>query len=839
MESQSKKFIKDLAELSKRDLSAAGGKGANLGELVRAGLPVPQGFVVTTAGYDRFVADHGLKDVIDANLSRKNGGAAIRRAFQEAAFPNDIKTELGAAYRKLGGGAVAVRSSATAEDLPEAAFAGQQETYLNIHGEQALYNAVRQTWASLWTDRAIAYRKRFGIDQRTVRIAVVVQRMVDAEFAGVMFTAHPVTGNRRETVFDITPGLGEAIVSGMVTPEHVVLRRRPFGWRVVERRAGRFETVIEPKRDGGTKQTKWSGEHALLSQQVLIELARLGEKIAAHFSAPQDIEWAWAGGKAWIVQSRPITALPDEIARQNRINRMFAGIIAEMLPERPLPLEATTLGPTFLLERFLKPFFQFLGFRPLGVEDLFAVQDGILVRYRGKLSFRPTPHIVFLPFRIAALAIQWNPKQWKDDPLLEKTVEELTAFGRKQYADFTPRALIAVIREVLMLVAPIFTIRIRYLPRTAMAVVGVRMLLLLARRGDLLGTLLYADIKTKVTETNHALESLAATIRSDKTLTRMFREYEAGKLLPELRGTGAAKDFLAAFEEFLETYGYRESGGTLLISEPTWKESPETVLRILKSLAATPQRKKTRQSFTQLRDGLVTESVLRFPPLKQLFLKLLQTARNFHKIREDTRFYIMMAVPPLRRALFALAARLKEAGVVREAHDIFYLQFHEIEEAVDALPLEKQRVEEVRSRIVRRKATYAKLQRTPFVDPRLYRTAADKGEALLSGNPGSPGEAEGPARIIHKSAEFDTLQLGEVLVAPYTNPAWTPLFAKASAVVVDTGGMMSHAAIVAREYGLPAVMGTGEGTEKIKTGQYLRVDGTKGRVFTADAPTDH
>src|SRR5215217_1145066 len=250
-------FVVPLERLGRDDLARAGGKGANLGELARASFPVPDGFVVTTAAYDGFVAHNRLGETIARALRDEQGSdATIRAAFAKAPIPPEIEQDILAAYCELGDGPVAVRSSATAEDLPGAAFAGQQDTFLNVTGGQALLDTVRRCWASLWTDRAITYRERQGIDQQTVKLAVVVQEMVPAEVAGVMFTANPVTGARNEIVIDASPGLGEAVVSGQVTPDRFVLRKRWWIWNIAERRRGRREVIIRARSSGGTEHVE-------------------------------------------------------------------------------------------------------------------------------------------------------------------------------------------------------------------------------------------------------------------------------------------------------------------------------------------------------------------------------------------------------------------------------------------------------------------------------------------------------------------------------------------------------------------------------------------------------
>ena len=412
-------LILPLHELGRRDLAVAGGKGANLGELVRAGFPVPAGFVVTTAAYDRFVADNRLGETIARALrEERSSGAAIRDAFAGAPIPPEVRRDILAAYHRLGQGPVAVRSSATAEDLPQAAFAGQQDTFLNVVGTEALLDAVRRCWASLWSERAIAYRARQGLDQQTVKLAVVVQRMVPAEVAGVLFTANPVTGARDEIVVDASPGLGEAVVAGLVTPDHYVLRTGRWGWRIVERRPGRREVVVQPRAAGGTEHVApdtTAAPRLAMPDRALHRLARLGTAIERHFGGPQDVEWAWAGGKLFIVQARPITALPEPLPRASRLARVMASLVAEMLPVRPYPLEVTTWGPGLVISALLGPMARMCGLA-LRADRLFVEEDGVLVRLTGRLPIRPTPASLLAPLRIVRQARRYDPVHWRADP---------------------------------------------------------------------------------------------------------------------------------------------------------------------------------------------------------------------------------------------------------------------------------------------------------------------------------------------------------------------------------------------------------------------------------------
>jgi rifampicin phosphotransferase len=831
-------FIAPLEQLGRDDLSWAGGKGANLGELVKAGFPVPKGFVVTTDAYDLMLKETGLDRTIAATLEEgPTAGATIREAFLAAKIPLEIKQEIIEVYRDLlGEGAVAVRSSATAEDLPEAAFAGQQDTFLNVMGEQELLDAVRRCWASLWTDRAIAYRGRQGIDQHTVKLAVVVQQMVPAKVAGVMFTANPVTGARDEIVIDASPGLGEAVVSGLVTPDRFVLRKRWWGWSITERRPGKREVMIRARSGGGTEHLKGSGDvdGPALPDRALRRLAHLGAAIEHHFAHPQDIEWTWANGKVSILQARPITALPEPAPRPRRPMQLWAGILTELLPDRPYPLEVTTWGLQLLVSAVLAPMFHILGVA-VRLDRSIVEEDGVVVRFTDRFPFRPTPGILLAPLRLLRLTRRYEPARWRSDPLLLEVQTRARALEARDLQVLSWPGLLDTVHEALAIPRLVGELRIRYLLPRMLAVGLLRLMLTLLRAGDRFGTLLFTGVESRTVEANRALEALAARIRSDPSLADAFARHEAGELMPALEAQPAGRAFLAELRTFLDEYGHREVGATLQVSQSTWKDAPEVVLGILKGLTAAPPRAEVkRPAWEAARDELLAHPLLRIPPLRSAFLGILAEARWFPQIREDTRFYATLILPVLRRTLLEFGRRLAGVGVLDVPEDVFHLKLDELERIDGAWPPPPHLAGKLRALVMQRKAKRAELEGTPLVDPRLLRQAEVNGDVLLHGIPGSPGVAEGPVRVVHDASEFGNLLPGEVLVAPYTNPAWTPLFQWAVAVVVDSGGAGSHAAIVAREYGIPAVMGTAVGTTALKDGQLVTVDGGSGQVISAD-----
>ncbi len=827
--------IASLVDIDAKDLASAGGKGANLGELVRAGFPVPPGFVVTTSAYDEFIAGNHLDDTIKRVLhDSPNRGELIRQAFERAPIPADIEDEIHATYERLGSGPVAVRSSATAEDLPGAAFAGQQETFLNVIGPAALLDAVRRCWASLWGDRAMAYRERLGLDQSTVKLAVVVQKMVAADFAGVMFTANPVTGGRAEIEIDANPGLGEAVVSGLVTPDHYVLRKQFLGWKTVQRRLGRREVIIRARTGGGTERVEEQtpSRATPLPSRTLRDLARLGRAIERHFGRPQDIEWAIDDGDLFILQARPMTALPAPLPRVNSLQRMIASNFGEMLPVRPYPLDMTTWIPA--LGSALEPVFALLGL-DWSFQRLFEDEDDVVVRFNPQFP-RPTRRTPLAPFRLIPLVRRYDPVRWESDPLLSETQARVRDLESRDTSTLTWQELLATLyaaKEIPRLVAG--ELRRRYFPRAAFSFVRLRLLLALLRRGNQFGTLL-SGVENKTLEGNHALEELADRVRSDPVLANTFSSQPPEKLWSALDAQPAGRTFLIELRAFLDRYGHRETAISTAL-QPTWKDAPEVVLGIVKSFATQPPRHAAGLPAWQVaRDDLLRHPLLRVAPLRSAFLDTLAEARALSQIREDTHFYATPAMPLLRRTSLELGRRLVQFGILDTPEDVFYLKLDELERIGGHLPPPPHLVAELRASVSRRKKKRAELAGKPLVDPSLFAARAQEGNELLRGLPGSPGVAEGPARIVRDGSEFAKLGAGDVLVAPYTNPSWTPLFQRAVAVVVDSGSAGSHAAIVAREYHIPGVMATVTGTQKLHDGEWIRVDGNRGTVYAADLP---
>lgn len=812
-------LVLGLDAVGREDIAVAGGKGANLGELLRAGFPVPPGFVVPTGAY---LSVAGELDI--AGWYAAGDAGAIRDALASVTVPSALRSQIADAYCAIGGGAVAVRSSATAEDLPGAAFAGQQDTFLGISGADAVVDAVRRCWASLWTDRAVAYRRRLGIAPGDVAIAVVVQTLVDADAAGVLFTADPVTGHRHHFVLDASAGLGESVVSGLVTPDHLVLDE---DGAILSWTPGRHEVVLRATADGVREDSSPASTGPLLAANQVASLARLGADVQEHFGRPQDIEWALADGTIWVLQARPMTALPPPPVRLNAIQKRAAAVLLDYLPVRPYPLDVTTwwrFGPAGLMLAIARG----LGIR-IEEAGLLPEVDGVVDRFVPPMP-RLTPKALTAPIRILWRALRFDPARWLDDPRFARFEAAVLELRAADPARMRWGTLCRVPLSVGAAIRPITGLRADYLPGAGLAVGRLLVVLTLLRRRRLLGDLL-VGARTRTAEGNDALARLAAMVRDTPSLRSVFAAEDPADIEAALASAGGADRFRAEFAAFLDRYGHRETVSPVLASSPTWSERPVVALGLIAVLAAAEDPVRPSPA-SEAERSLLRHPLLAGASRRRRVLRVLEEAREGIRFREDSHFEFLRLLPPLRAALLEAGRRLVHAGLLTTPDEVFHLRLEELQTIADPQRMPSVQQARLRSSIRRRVARRDELASVKLLDlSQVY--PAPTGGVLVQGSPASGGVATGRVRIIREATDFGTLLIGEILVCPYTNPSWTPLFARAAAVVVDSGGVASHAAIVAREYGLPAVMGTGTATTALCPGQLVTVDGNTGRVTAA------
>ena len=883
------------------NLENAGGKGASLARLACSGYPVPGGFVVATAAYRAFVAENGLGEAVARILEGGEGAKAgfeeasaeIRRRFDEGAMPSEIADAILAAYRALGAEAVAVRSSATAEDLPDLSFAGQQDTFLNVVSEAALLKAVVCCWSSLWTGRAIAYRQRQGIAQEGLALAVVVQQMVQSEVSGVLFTANPLSGLRSQVVIDACYGLGEALVSGQVEPDHYVVDT--LTGTIVEKCIGAKAFVVRGRGEGGTSPVVQEASAAqALADEDILALARLGRKAAEDYGFPQDIEFAQAGGKLYLLQSRPITSLfptPAALpAAPLEVLFSFAAVQGMLDPLTPA-------GCDFLRYVFTA------GYRLFGYERTLENQS-ILYEAGERLWANFTPLMRNTTGRKAARGamalVEPSVRQaldliW-DEPQLQPEKKGTSLNALWHMAHFFPRlAWNVLLNEIAPARRRAWITQngenvLDLARRKAAAVSGTRQERL-AQRLQLLPELAgehlprtlvlyisgvaggmapfnllnnlalklpqpngadrpsFSDLALEITrglphnpttEMDLALWEMAGAIRRDPASLQAFQAQNAA---------GLAQDYLSgrlppaaqnAIGRFLERYGGRGLG-EIDLGRPRWREDPSPVMQALVNFLEIKDPEQAPDAIfrrgAQRAEAAVDELAAELRQTRGGWLKArlaraeARRVREMMGMREAPKFFAVRLMGVIRGALLESGADFVQSGELDRRDDLMFLTLPELE------ALAQGQAAGLRARVAERRAAYERELRRRQV-PRLllsdgrafYEGMAGKGgPASLTGAPVSPGVVEGAVRVIFDPRNAQ-LQPGEIMVCPGTDPSWTPLFLTAGGLVMEVGGMMTHGAVVAREYGIPAVVGVHEATSRLTTGQRIRVDGSSGRI---------
>jgi phosphohistidine swiveling domain-containing protein len=829
-------------EVSKKDIAAAGGKGANLGEMARSGFPVPPGFCIDTQAYREHIHKLEMEPLIEAlsSYAQKESlqeldeiSGRIRKRIEEAQMPARAEQAIRDAYRKLAGMGsplVSVRSSATAEDLPNASFAGQQETYLSVCGEEQVLHYVRRCWASLWTPRSVAYRQKNGFRHEKVALCVVVQSMVQSEKSGVLFTVNPLTGNAGEMMINASYGLGESIVSGRVTPDTFRISRT--GPLVLERRLGAKETQIVTGPGGLTTVTEVAEElrnSFCLEEAELRGLLDLGLRVENHYGRPQDIEWAIADGKLFLLQTRPVTAAPAESSiktkKMSRAQQKILDNFKEHIPDAPYPLD---YEPLLALNRQKNAVFHELGLS-MPAEHKMVRMDAHGILSLGKLLPHPNIRILWAPFSIRRMLEPDFSAAAKGTEI--RLLEELRSLENTNVSGLDGRMLADYIRRTVDTAMQWIHLRFRvYVFPMVFMGFSLKRMIRKAKLGKSVSQYDFlAGLDYKTAEIEQALYKLAEQADNDPAVRRLLLEKPPGELLPLLEKMPESRMFHARLTEFLKDYGARTVKAYTPFSAESWSERPELLLN---TLAAILKAGDIRRSMEQQESGRIRYAELKDKAKARLSAAkgnrleaLLERFRSAHLGREELVYRMEQCYVAARRGVREAARRLREEGLLTRPEDIRYLTLSELNQALsgtaDAGALGKL--------LAGRKAHRREAEEIWNASPAEGVETGGEG-ATVRGLSGSPGTAKGAVRIIHSPDEFARLQKGEVLVCRFTDPAWTPLFSVACAVVCDTGGPLSHAAIVAREYGMPAVLGAKNATAALKDGDMAVVDGSKGIV---------
>lgn len=880
-------YIRTFNEIAVSNVGIVGGKGANLGEMTRTGLPVPPGFCLTAAAYRAFIQATRADESIGAILAETRMDdpehveaqtARIRDFLCAQPMPRDIQTQILDAYSRLANELreatprVAVRSSATAEDLPTASFAGQQDTYLNIRGDDALLEHVKRCWASLWTTRAVTYRVKQGFAHEQVALAVVVQAMINSEVAGILFTANPVTSNRDEAVVNASWGLGEAIVSGLVSPDTFVVHKSDRA--ILSREIANKDMMIEYAAEGGTFERDVPRERRevpALSDTQVVQLVSLCERIEEHYGSPMDIEWGYANEKFYILQARPITTLADvgaihELPQQGEFNRTM---FIEIFPDPLSPVFLSVIGPLF--RSMLDFTFETLGFKPPRGMEATGVFHNQPYFYRDYIAAALRP--LSPPVRERLVAQFVNPfgrhergmrseLSLKYLGMVRQLLGFMTGFPQKlpllisQYRaninqvesvrldTLSDSEIVARIRKLVLVDAS----RLINYDFLMIALIGITYQMLGALLEKYFGeesehvrAKLISGVTGNVTmEANKRIWDLAQMAKASPVVSRALRRYSGAELRAQLERSPEGRDFLAALGRFLAEYGHREIRMDILY--PTWGEDAAPVLGFVRgyldvSDSQSPYRQQERlvkqreELAEQVRKRVQRDWVGRYV-IAPIFRWVLKHTQAHTRERDTMHFELTRLFPPFRRLLLELGRRWSARGLIEKPEDIFFLTLDEMAQIAESPRAMHDRVRERRAEFEASKQ---------HVAPPIIRDGqeifdesaapAESAEGQYRGIAGSPGRATGTVRVIRSPDEFDKLQGGDILVAPLTNPVWTPLFAIAGGIVTEVGGILSHGAIVAREYGIPAVMSVRDATRVLIEGQRVTVDGNKGVVM--------
>lgn len=863
---QTKPSVKSI-ESHDVSLALVGGKGLCLAKLATNKFAVPPGYIVTTAAYKIFVEANGIKETIQNLVGQALGTQATEKAameiqslFDSSAMPAQIAEAITRAYVDLGEPAVAVRSSATAEDLPGLSFAGQQDTYLNIRGDVALLQAVRNCWASLWSSRAIAYRLQMEVEQRVVAMGVVIQTMVEAEVSGIAFTANPATGERSEIVINAGYGLGEAIVSGKITPDTYVLDRNSMVVKdtVIGTKA---EKVVSDAKQGVRTEPVDDGmaRQSSISTAVLNELATLALEVEQVFKGvPQDIEWAQAHGSIFLLQSRPITNLPvaplDDVRWEPpyKGGRLIRRQVVENMPDPLSPLFSELylqVGLEHSIDQLME-----LWEAPFNIADF--IKRPVFVTVNGyaycradyKIPWRQLPRILFWYFKFLPSIFRDLIPQWQEDglPSYLATIEKWKTLDPESTSD---EQLMSGIRALSIADADYWFSVSMVMGIAKMTDGALHIFLSWCVKDQLISGMFLRGFPSKTLEAQVDLQDIARRIRAVDSLRELTRVSSARDLISALDQHAEGASATADIRAYLEKYGHRIY--TMDFAEETQIEDPLPVIFSLKKLVedAGYDINVISADLIQEREALEQRTLSAIGPVRRwIFRKLLSWAQAYGPHREEALFYMGAAWPTLRRFALELGRRLVEIGTITSAKEVFYLGSNELLSACTATE-EGRDIIDLRATVKQRwqlREARRKLHPPPmvpegrfkfgFIDLSFFETQKRNYDdsKTLKGFAVSPGKVTGMASVIMSPAEFDDMSPDTILVCPATTPAWTPLFSQALALVTDIGGILAHGSIVAREYGIPAVMGTGNITQRIVTGQRIAVDGVAGTVTILD-----
>ncbi|MDA1881870.1 phosphoenolpyruvate synthase [Bacillus cereus group sp. BY10-2LC] len=862
-------FVLDFQEIEKGQLSLVGGKGLNLGELSNIqGIEVPEGFCVTTVGYEKAIEQNeNLQTLLQQLTKLKLEDRAqigemskeIREVIMAVQIPSDVVEAVAHYLSRFGNEhAYAVRSSATAEDLPYASFAGQQDTYLNIIGKEAILQHVRKCWASLFTERAVMYRMQNGFEHNQVSICVVVQKMVFPEASGILFTADPITSSRKILSIDASFGLGEALVSGLVSADNYKVKEG----KIVDKVISTKKVAIYALKEGGTETKQINSAQQkiqTLSEQQILQLAQIGRQIEAYFGCPQDIEWCLVDNTFYIVQSRPITTLYPIPEENDEGNHVYISVgHQQMMTDamKPLGLSFFLLttnapmrkagGRLFVdaTQRLASPASRDYLINTLGKSDP-LIRDALttVVERDNFITLLPDEETEKSASK-SKPPVSLQP-EIENDPaivteLIKNSEASLEELKQNMQLKSGVNVLDFILEDIQQLKKVLFnpqSIAVIMAGMNASTWINEKMEQWLGEKNA--ADTLSQSVQNNITsEMGLALMEVADVIRPYEEVIAYLQHVENDSFLDELVQFKGGEKAREAIDAFLNKYGMRCSG-EIDITKTRWSEKPTTIIPMILNNIRDFEYGASKRKFEEgLQEALKKEEEL-VDRLQQLpdgqqkveeTKRMIRNIRNFIGYREYPKYGMINRYFIYKQALLKEAEQLVQSGVIHEVDDIYYLTFEELHEVVRTKKLNYDLIHKQKNDY----KLYEKL--TP---PRIMTSDGEiitgkyKRENLpvdaIAGLPVSSGLVEGRARVI-LNMEDANLEEGDILVTAFTDPGWTPLFVSIKGLVTEVGGLMTHGAVIAREYGLPAVVGVENATKLIKDGQRIRVHGTEGYI---------
>ncbi|MGL5414122.1 MAG: phosphoenolpyruvate synthase [Clostridium sp.] len=873
------KNIVKFNEVNKEDISLVGGKGANLGEMINNGFNVPEGFILTTEFYKKFIEynkiESFIKTEIESEAKVKIKSDNIKRKFIKSTMPRELKNEVINFLEGFNDDVTfAVRSSATAEDLASASFAGQQDTYLNVTKENILEN-IKKCFASLYNERAILYRDKNNIDSIKVEMAVVIQRMIFAEVAGIMFTANPVNGDRNIISIDASYGLGEALVSGLVTPDTYYFNKKENNLN--EAIVSEKKKLINWKADGGVQFVDVDEEKKnlrVLENEKIEELAKIGEKIEEHYGKPQDIEWCMKKGRFYITQSREITSLyplPMPKPLDNDLHAYFSLNHFQVMldPISPMGIDALNLFLPIEENKGKSKFSDYkYSKRAAGrvYIDVTTIMQSKKIRERFIGILKNIEKNIGEDLEILGEREEFDTLVYKD----KKALQELEKFFKKiaenvvknmtyKNPDEQVKKVDEIIEEKINIlkerVVTETTLEakldvfldygiekedlIKIFPIIASGLVAFNKLMSLEKEwfgSNKYGNRIMKGLDGNITaDMGLLMGDLADYIRADEKLLEVFNNEDSKGLFKRIENLEGHIEFKEKFSEFMNIYDMR-AAKEIDIKTERWSENPEGLITGILSIVKNNKKGAHRREYEKVKvdsSKAIEEFINKVKKEKGIIKgkeieRIIKVSRKNFSRREHPKYLLMKIMLELKKVIKEIGVKFEEEGRIENKEDIFYIGYFEVRDAL-------KNKESLKAIVSKRKEEYRRFESLKpgrvytSTGEEIIKKADEEEEGVLKGVGASSGKVKGVAKVINDPNK-EEIKKGEILIAPFTDPGWTPLFINAEALVMEIGGMLTHGTVVAREYGIPAVVGVKDAMSKIKTGDIIEVDGDNGTI---------